>query len=306
MELLFDPTFRIVALGTAIIGAVAGGVGTFAVLRRQSLLGDAMSHAALPGIVLAFMLTGSKATLTLTLGAAAAGWLGALAVRGVVGATRVKDDAALGVVLAAFFGLGLVLLTFVQRWPEATQAGLNRFLFGQAATLLERDVWQIAALALVVLAALLALWKEFALLTFDPDQARALGLPTSSIDLALTSLIVLAIVVGLQAVGVVLMSAALVAPAAAARQWTGSLGRTVLLAAAIGAASGVAGAAASAALPRVPTGPAIVVVASLIVVFSLLAATGRGLAWRALHRRRLRQRLAAARRMAARHVSEAE
>ncbi len=285
MNLLFDPTFRVVALGTAAIGIVAGVLGTFAMLRRQSLLGDAVSHAALPGIVGAFMLTSSKSTIVLIMGAAVAGWLGALLVRGVVRSTRVKDDAALAVVLASFFGVGLVLLTFVQRWPEATQAGLNRFLFGQAATLLERDVWLIAAIGAVILLVVALLWKEFALLTFDPDLARTLGLPITRLDLLLTSLIVLAIVVGLQAVGVVLMSSALVAPAAAARQWTSSLGRMALLAGLFGGLSGVAGAAVSAAASRVPTGPAIVVCASTLVIVSLLLAPHRGIVWRIVRRR---------------------
>lgn len=294
MNLLFDPTFRVVALGAAAIGIIAGVLGTFAMLRRQSLLGDAVSHAALPGIVGAFMLTGSKASIVLIVGAAAAGWLGALLVRGVVRSTRVKDDAALGVVLASFFGVGLVLLTYVQRWPEATQAGLNRFLFGQAATLLERDVWLIAAIGAGILLVVALLWKEFALITFDPDLARTLGLPVGRLDLVLTSLIVLAIVVGLQAVGVVLMSAALVAPAAAARQWTGSLGRMALLAGVFGGATGVAGAVASAALAKTPTGPAIVVAASVLVMVSLLLAPHRGIAWRLLHRRRGARRPAVA------------
>jgi manganese/zinc/iron transport system permease protein len=285
MNLLLDPTFRVVALGTAAIGIVAGILGTFAMLRRQSLLGDAVSHAALPGIVGAFMLTSSKSTIILILGAAVAGWTGALLVRGVIRSTRVKDDAALAVVLASFFGVGLVLLTFVQRWPEATQAGLNRFLFGQAATLLERDVWLIAGIGAVILLVVALLWKEFALLTFDPDLARTLGLPITRLDLLLTSLIVLAIVVGLQAVGVVLMSSALVAPAAAARQWTSSLGRMALLAGLFGGISGVAGAAVSAAASRVPTGPAIVVCASTLVIVSLLLAPHRGIVWRIARRR---------------------
>jgi len=290
MNLLFDPTFRVVALGTAAIGIVAGVLGTFAMLRRQSLLGDAVSHAALPGIVGAFMLSSSKATVVLILGAAAAGWLGALLVRGVVGTTRVKDDAALGVVLASFFGVGLVLLTFVQRWPDATQAGLNRFLFGQAATLLERDVWLIGGIGAAILLVVMVFWKEFALLTFDADLARTLGLPVTRLDLLLTTLIVLAIVVGLQAVGVVLMSSALVAPAAAARQWTSSLGRMALLAGLFGGLSGVAGAVASAAMARTPTGPAIVVCSSLLVIVSLLFAPHRGIVWRRVRRRGSLQR----------------
>ncbi|MDP8924298.1 MAG: metal ABC transporter permease [Chloroflexota bacterium] len=294
LDLLLDPTLRTIALGTAALGVVSGALGTFAVLRRQSLLGDAMSHASLPGIAAAFMLTGNKASLVLVLGAAAAGWLGTLVVMAITRSTRVKDDAALGIVLASFFGLGLVLLTFIQRRPDAVQAGLNRFLFGQAATLLWSDVVVMLGLGAVVLIVLALFWKEFALLTFDPDLAHTLGLPVRRLDVLLTTLIVLAIVIGLQAVGVVLMSAAIVAPAAAARQWTDRLGRMALLAALFGALGGVGGALLSASTERLPTGPAIVVLDSALVVASLLVAPNRGLLWSAIRHRRERHRLVAA------------
>ena len=139
-DLFGNYTLRTVGLGAAFLGIVNGALGSFAVLRRQSLLGDAISHAALPGIALAFLLTGSKATLVLLLGAAAAGWMGTLLVMNIVKNTRVKYDSALGLVLSVFFGIGLVLLTYIQRMPVASQAGLDTFLFGQAATLLSRDV----------------------------------------------------------------------------------------------------------------------------------------------------------------------
>ena len=294
LDFLLDPTLRTIALGTATLGVVSGALGTFAVLRRQSLLGDAMSHASLPGIAAAFMLTGSKASLVLVLGAAVAGWLGTLLVMTITRSTRVKDDAALGIVLASFFGLGLVLLTYIQRRPDAVQAGLNRFLFGQAATLLWSDVLVMLGLGTVVLAMLALFWKELELLTFDPDLAHTLGFPVRRLDVLLTTLIVLAIVIGLQAVGVVLMSAAIVAPAAAARQWTDRLGRMALLAALFGAAAGVGGAIVSASVARLPTGPMVVVFDSAIVAVSLLLAPNRGLLWRTIRHRRERRRLLAA------------
>src|SRR5687767_14200754 len=215
-QLLFDYTLRTVALGAAALGIVAGALGTFAVLRRQSLLGDAISHAALPGIVLAFLLTGSKSTLVLVLGAALAGWLGTLVVMLVVRHSRVPEDSALGIVLSVFFGAGLVLLTYVQKLPDASQAGLDRFLFGQAATMLERDVVVIAALGSLALLAVALFWKEFKLLSFDPDFGESLGVPMRAIDILLTTFLVIAIVIGLQTVGVVLMSAMVIVPAAAA------------------------------------------------------------------------------------------
>jgi manganese/zinc/iron transport system permease protein len=273
--MLFDNyTLRTVALGTAALGAVSGALGTFAVLRRQSLLGDAVSHAALPGVALAFALTHSKAPLVLAAGAAVAGWLGTLAVLTIVRRSRVSYDSALGIVLSVFFGFGVVLLTWLQKRPDASQAGLERYLFGQAATLLESDVRALAGLGAVAVAVLLALWKEFKLLAFDPDYAATLGLPVRPLDYLLTGLLVLAVVLGLQCVGVVLMSALVVAPAAAARQWSDRLGVVVLLAAAFGGLSGLGGTLAGDALSApgkpVPTGPAIVLVATGIVLVSLV------------------------------------
>ncbi|MCY4112290.1 MAG: metal ABC transporter permease, partial [Chloroflexi bacterium] len=211
-DLLFDYTLRTVALGSAALGVVSGAVGAFAVLRRQALLGDAMSHAALPGVALAFLITGSRTPLVLMIGAALAGWVAALAVIGIVRASRVKADAAMALILSVFFGAGLVVLTFIQRQPAAGKAGLDRYLFGQAAALLEVDVITMAAVGAVAVLILLVLWKEFKLLSFNPDFAASLGYPVRRLDVLLTSLLVVAIVVGLKTVGVVLMSAMVVAP----------------------------------------------------------------------------------------------
>jgi manganese/zinc/iron transport system permease protein len=237
---------------------------------------------------LAFLLTGSKAQLVLVLGAALAGWLGTLAVMVAVRHTRIKQDAALGMVLSVFFGFGIMLLTFIQKMPEASQAGLDKFLFGQAATLVERDVLTMGILGALALFVLGLLWKEFKLLSFDIEFAASLGFPTGLLDVVLTSLIVLAIVVGLQTVGVVLMSAMIVAPAAAARQWTERLNIMVILSGFFGALVGVLGAVTSSAVARLPTGPTIVVYMSIIVALSLLFAPERGIVARL--RRQSRQR----------------
>jgi len=288
MDLFGDYTLRLVALGSAVLGATSGALGSFAYLRRQSLLGDAVSHAALPGIVLAFMLTGSKVPLVLMLGAGLAGWIGTLAVQLVVRRSRVPYDSALGIVLAVFFGIGLVLLTHLQKQSNAAQAGLESFLFGQAASLLRRDVVTMAVLGTAALVILVLLWKEFKLLSFDPDFAASVGLPVRRLDGLLTLLLVVAIVIGLQTVGVVLMSAMIVAPAAAARQWSQRLAPMVVIAAAVGIFSGVAGSLFSSLIPRLPTGPTIVLVLSAIVVVSLFLAPHRGLLWRSLRRGALR------------------
>jgi manganese/zinc/iron transport system permease protein len=288
-ELAANSTLRTVGIGAAMLGIVSGALGSYAVLRRQSLLGDAISHAALPGIAIAFLLTGSRAPLVLVLGAAFAGWIGTLVVLAVVNTTRVNSDSALGVVLSVFFGFGLVLLTFIQRMPDSAQAGLDRFLFGQAASMLRRDLYVIAGLGGAALVAMLLFWKEFKLLSFDPDFGATIGMPMRAFDIVLTSLLVIAIVIGLQTVGVVLMSAMIVAPAAAARQWTDRLGVMVLLSAAFGAAAGVAGALLSSSIARLPTGPTIVLCVTAIVIVSLLFAPVRGIFWSWLRHRRSRR-----------------
>jgi manganese/zinc/iron transport system permease protein len=290
-QLLTDYTLRTVALGAATLGIVGGGLGAYAVLRGQSLLGDAISHAALPGIALAFLITGSKAPLPLMLGAAATGVGATLLIIAVTNTTRVPYDSALALALSAFFGVGLVLLTYLQQHAGAAQAGLDSFLFGQAAALVEHDVVVMAVLGGIALLAMLLFWKEFKLLAFDPDFGRSLGLPIRMLDVVLTTLLVVAIVIGLQTVGVVLMSAVIVAPAAAARQWTDRLGVMVALAAAFGALSGVSGAVMSGMTANLPTGPTIVLCMGAIVVVSLLLAPNRGLLWQWWRRRRTSRRL---------------
>jgi manganese/zinc/iron transport system permease protein len=261
-------------------------LGAFAVLRRQSLLGDAISHAALPGVALAFLITGSKEPLVLALGAIAAGWLATVLVLQVTGNTRIKPDAALGIALAVFFGFGLLLLTFIQRMPNAGKAGLDKFLFGQAATLVGRDLVTMAVLGGAALVFVMIFWKEFKLLTFDPEFGASLGYPVRGMEILLITLMVVAIVVGIQTVGVVLMSAMLVAPASAARQWTEKFHVMVPLAGVFGALVGLLGAITSSLIPRLPTGPVIVGYMSVVVLISLLIAPRRGLIARARQRER--------------------
>ncbi|MDG1661088.1 MAG: iron chelate uptake ABC transporter family permease subunit [Winogradskyella sp.] len=272
-----DYTLRTISLGTAILGAVTGMLGSFAVLRKQSLLGDAISHAALPGIAIAFLITGTKDTNILLLGALVSGLIGTFWIRGIVKKTHLKSDTALGLILSLFFGFGMLLLTFIQKQPNANQAGLDKYLFGQAATLVESDVWLMAIVTGLCVFVLLLFWKEFKILLFDADYTKTLGFNTKTIDVLITSFIVLAIVLGLQTVGVVLMSAMLLAPAAAARQWTNSLSKMVFLAAIFGAFSGVFGTAVSASQNNLSTGPVIVLVASVFVVFSFIFSPSRGL-----------------------------
>ena len=290
-DLFSDYTLRVVATGAAILGIVSGSIGAFAVLRKQSLLGDAISHAALPGIALAFILTRSKAPLILVVGATISGWIATLFIMSLIKNTRIKDDTALGLVLSVFFGFGLVLLTFIQKLPDANQAGLDTFLFGQAATLLIRDIKMMAVFGIFILSMMIIFWKEFKLLSFDPGFGNSEGFPMKWLDIFLTTLIVIAIVIGLQTVGVVLMSAMIVAPAAAARQWTNNLGMMVLYSGLFGALAGISGALMSSSIERMPTGPIIVLCLGVLVIFSLIFAPNRGLFWQWIREYKNREKI---------------
>ncbi len=287
-ELIHDYTLRNVSLGSAVLGIVSGVLGCFAVLRRQGLMGDALSHAALPGVCLAYMLTGSKTPVTLMLGAAVAGWIGMLIILQIGRRTRIDPGSALGIVLTVFFGFGVVLLTVIQKSNDANQAGLDKFLFGQAAALVQEQVVTMAIVGAAALFVVVLLFKEFKLLTFDAEFAGTLGLRTHALGTLLTGLLVVAIVIGLNTVGVILMSAMLVAPAAAARQWTHSLSHMIFYSALFGAGSGLVGAVVSVTQEGVPTGPAIVICLALVVVLSLLFGSAQGLVWEWI--RRLRRR----------------
>jgi manganese/zinc/iron transport system permease protein len=285
-DLLGDYTLRTVALGSALLGITSGVLGSFAVLRRQGLLGDVLSHAALPGVCLAFLLTGTRTPVVLLAGAGVSCWLGAVALFRVVEETRISEDSAMGIVLSTFFGFGIVLLTFIAKRGDAAQAGLSTYLFGQAATLVWDNVVTMAVLSAAAIAAVVLWYKEFKLLTFDPEFATSLGYNTRRLSLLLTSVTVVAVVIGLQTVGVVLMAAMLVGPAVAARQWTSRLSRMLAVAALVGALSGLSGALISMSQPRLPTGPMIILSLTALVIISLVLAPERGLIWDRRRRRR--------------------
>lgn len=267
---IHDYTLQTVLMGVIIIGFTAGALGSFALLRGQSLLGDAISHAAFPGIACAFLLTASKNPAVLFGGGSIAGGIGSLCILLLTRYTPIKKDAALGIVLSVFFGTGLVLLTHIQKYGSSNQSILNKYLFGNASTLLAEDISLMAWVAFITLGFLFLFWKEFLLITFDQEYAYVVGYPVLFLNIVLMFLSVLSIVIGLQCVGVVLMSSLLVAPAAAARQWTHRLGPMVMLASFFGALAGMIGVCISSSFAHMPTGPTIVVVMSLIVFVSLM------------------------------------
>lgn len=294
LEFFTFPSINVfyVLAGCIILGASSAAVGSFTFLRKRSLIGDALSHAALPGVCMAFLLTGTKDPLIILLGASVSCWLGALSVDWIVRHTRCKEDSALGIVLSVFFGVGILMLTHIQQSGSAAQSGLDKFLFGQAASLIGRDLAVISAVGAVIAAALVLGYKELKVVSFDPEFARAIGLPRQVIEAGMATLVVLGVAVGLQAVGVVLMAALLVTPAAAARYWTDRLNVMIILSAVFGALSGMLGAYVSYLSPRMPTGPWMVVAVSTLFAVSLLFAPGKGVVSRAIRLWRKQRRTA--------------
>jgi len=274
---LADANVRYVLFGSTLLGAASGVVGAFALLRKRSLIGDALAHTALPGIAVGFLLTLSKSIIPLFIGASVAGILGVLTIIGIVKLGRIKEDAAIGITLSVFFGIGIVLLTHIQRLPSGNQSGLDKFLFGQAASMLPQDIQLMSVVSVITLLTIVLFYKEFRLLVFDSNYLKSLGYPATVLDISLMFLIVLVVMIGLQAVGVVLMAALLITPAAGARFWSDDLKIMLVLSAAFGALSGVLGAFFSSLAPRIPTGPVMVLAATLMFVISAITAPRRGL-----------------------------
>jgi len=272
-----DANVRFVLFGSLLIGATGGLLGCFAVLRQRSLVGDALAHAALPGVALAFLITGSKALPVLITGAAISGIVGVLVIQLIVQQTRIKADAAIGIVLSVFFGVGIVLLTHIQRSSAGNQSGLDKFLFGQAAAMVDDDLKVMSVLAGLIILCVALFYKEFKALIFDPGFLQVSGFSARLVDLLLMGLIVLTVMVGLQAVGVVLIAAMLITPAVAARFWSERLGRMLVLSTFFGGLSGAFGTFISSLAPRIPTGPVMVLVATFFFAVSALFAPQRGL-----------------------------
>ncbi len=273
-------TDSVVALGALVLGVVAGVVGTFAVLRQRSLVGDALAHATLPGVCAAFLLTGAKDPAALLAGAACAGIVAAVLIVSAEGTGRLRPDAAIGVVLSSLFSLGIVLLTAISNRNDADQAGLERYLFGQAAGLSERDVEVTLLLGVLAVVVVVFGFRAFKTTLFDPAFAGSVGLPVRYLELAMTALLVVAVVVGVRMVGAILMVAMLIVPPVTARQLTDRLAVMVPLSGVVGAGVGVAGALIS-ARTQVPTGPVIVLVGFSVVMVCLALAPGRGVLARA-------------------------
>jgi manganese/zinc/iron transport system permease protein len=294
INLLSDPNARWVLLGCLLLGLSSGVLGSFAYLRKQSLMGDALAHAALPGVCIAFMLTGSKSIVFFLIGAAISGLIATFGIGYITRNSLIKQDTALALVLSVFFGVGIVLLTQIQHSDSGNQSGLDKFLFGQAATMVSSDVTTMALISIILVSICMLLFKEFKLLSFDPGFARGMGYPVAMMEQLLMFLIVVAVVVGIQAVGVVLMAALLITPAVAARYWTERLGVMVILSGLFGALSGLAGTMLSMTANNLPTGPLSVLAATVLFSLSVLFAPRRGLLAKVWERRTVKRSIRSA------------
>lgn len=272
MGIFSDYTLQIVSVGSMLLGMISGAIGSFAIVKKQGMLGDAVSHASLPGIAIMFIFFGTKDSLAFMLGATITGLLATLIIVTIEKYSRVKMDSAMALILSMFFGFGLVLLSHIQKIPNANQAGIDRFIFGQASTLLKRDIELIAIVGVLLLVIIVLFWKELKVASFDPSFADSVGISSQKISFLTSIMIVIAIIIGLQSVGAILISCMLVAPAVAARQWTNKLGIMVILASLFGGISGFFGTLISSIFSKLPTGPMISIVMSVIVFGSLLLA----------------------------------
>lgn len=288
----------LVTLGAALLGAAAGGIGCFVLLRKRALVSDAISHATLPGLALAFLvmtgLGGEGRWLPgLMIGAGLSAALGLWAVDALVRHTRLPEDAAIGAVLSSFFGFGVVLMTLVQGMGVGQQAGLSDYLLGATAGMLRAEAEIIAIAALLTALAIFLLRRVFTLVAFDPEYAAVRGINIRAADMALMGLLLAVVVIGLKVAGLVLVVALTIIPPVTARFWTDRPAHMALLSAAFGAVAAWTGAVLSALGPALPTGALIVLVAAALFTLSLLFAPGRGAVARAVAQARMRRDLRA-------------
>ncbi|MFS0821740.1 metal ABC transporter permease [Bacillus sp. 1P02SD] len=275
--LLQSSNFQWVLFSTLLLGVASGLVGGLAYWRKQSLVSDALSHAALPGVVVAFLLFQVKDLFVLIIGAGVSALLGALLIMLIKSTTRITEDTAMGMILSVFFGGGIVLLTLVNRTAQGNQAGLDSFIFGQAASMVSSDVKLMSVLAAIVIMIVIVGFKEWKLFLFDPDFAKGLNLSVKGLNLIYLILLVMTIVIGIQAVGVILMSALIIIPPVSARYWTHSFKTMMWLSGIFGGAAGAIGTTLSTLGAGWPTGPFIVVTSGTIFLFSLFLGSKKGM-----------------------------
>jgi manganese/zinc/iron transport system permease protein len=296
-----DPVLQAPTVGSMLMCFSSALVGVIVFLRKRSLLGEALSHAAYPGVVMsvfviaAFFPTSDLISVAILIGASLTSLIGLWVIDKMERRFQVKNDAALCFVLSVFFGVGVLIASQLQISHALLYKSVQIFLYGQAATMTDVHVWIYAMLGIVVVAILLCFYRQIAMAVFDREFAKAVGVRVGFVDTMLFVLLVLAIVIGIRSVGVVLMAGMLIAPAVAARQWSHRLWLVLLLAAVIGAVSGFLGNYFSIELPgedakfSLPTGPMILLVCSSIALCSLLFSPQSGLVSRLLRAARFRR-----------------
>ncbi|TNF44158.1 MAG: zinc ABC transporter permease [Cytophagales bacterium] len=281
-----DPSILWVVLGITLLGIGSAYVGTFSFLDKKALLGDAISHAVLPGICLGFILAGEKNPVYIVTGAFLSGGVATFLSTWLKRNTKLSEDAIIATILSVFFGIGIVMLTALQKSGNPEIAGLNTFIFGNAIGISEKDLMLYGGLALFIILVLTFFLKEFRLMVFDREYGDSIGFPMKTISFIFNVLMILAVVIGIQAIGVVLMAALLITPGSAARFWTDRLGTLLILAALFSVISGVMGTYVSFVLPQMPTGPWVVVFLSLIALISFLFSPKSGMLFRYFARKK--------------------
>lgn len=285
-QLLNNYTLQIVLLGTLLLGIVSGVIGVFLTLRKQALVSDAVSHATLPGIVLAYIISSQSSTIVSLIGGAIAALISIFVFELIKKYTKIKNDAVLAIILSSFYGLGQVLLSVIRDTAGSNQARLTKFIFGQAATMSLEDVYILVGVLVAISLIIVIFYRHLKLFIFNSDFYRSLGFKGYLVSFVLNLITILVVVSGIQAVGVILMSALLVAPAITARLWSNKLITNLVIAGLIGALSGALGTIIGVS---VPTGPVIVIVASLIVIASLLFVPKKGVVWKKIAKLRYKK-----------------
>lgn len=280
-----DPSITWVVLGITLLGIGSAYVGTFSFLDKKALLGDAISHAVLPGICLGFILAGEKNPVYIVTGAFLSGALATFLSSWLRKNTKLSEDTIIATILSVFFGVGIVMLTGLQKSGNPEIAGLNSFIFGNAIGISESDLMIYGGLSLTIIMVLTLFLKEFRLMVFDPEYGKAIGFPMEAIRFLFNVLMILAVVIGIQAIGVVLMAALLITPGAAARFWTDRLHPLLILAASFSIVSGILGTYISFVIPQMPTGPWVVVFLSLIALLSFMFSPKSGIIFRYFSRK---------------------
>ncbi len=273
LNVLTEYSFIVVALGTVVLAIATSMVGSINILKGQSLIGDAVGHAAFPGIVLAFMLLGQKNSILLLSGAVVAGLCAFSIIEMITHTSQIHADTAMAVILAGFFGLGMVLKSYIQgnkHFVGGSQAGLATYIFGQAAYIIREDVIIIFIVALVSLLLFLFFYKEIKIHVFDSVYASTVGINSKWISFLIVSMTMLLIAAGLKAVGAILISSMLITPGVTGLQWSVRYDRVLIVAAVTGAASALIGTILSTLIDGMSTGPSIILVMSVIAFVSLL------------------------------------